>query len=74
MNKVREEAKKVLRRELGYDGSISVGITEYEPGKDLKCAIQQADLALYNSKELGKDRVTVYKVSENKKVLEKEIS
>lgn len=73
MQTVRELAKLTLKDALNYDGSISVGLAEYEAGKDLKIAMQEADEALYESKENGKDRITVYR-EKDVKVLEKEIS
>ncbi len=38
--------------------TISIGVTEYVPEEDLTSLIQRADQAMYQSKELGKNRVT----------------
>ena len=74
MEIIRKLAKIVLKEVLGYEGSISIGLAEYEPGKDLKEAIEEADKALYESKSNGKDRITIYKKEKDLKVLEKVIS
>lgn len=39
--------------------TISVGGAYYKPGEDLKSVIEKADKALYNSKEEGRNRVTI---------------
>ena len=49
--------------------TISFGLTEYENGKALIDAIQEADNALYQSKQDGKNRVTRYK--KNKELIKK---
>ena len=70
---VVKEMVRVALNEIGIDKTISVGIAEYEPGKELQQAMQQADQALYESKNSGKNKVTLYNFNEIKE-LKKEIS
>lgn len=51
---------------LSISVTMSFGITEYAEGKDLDEAISEADHALYESKQLGKNIVTIYKKEKNK--------
>jgi diguanylate cyclase (GGDEF)-like protein len=39
--------------------SISIGITQYEPGDDAKSFFSRADSGMYQAKQRGKDRVVV---------------
>lgn len=57
--KVKENSKKFL----GYEITTSIGIcsSRYIKNNDYKKIIAFADEALYNSKNTGKDKITVYK-------------
>ncbi|NPA40751.1 MAG: GGDEF domain-containing protein [Aquificae bacterium] len=44
--------------------TVSVGIALYEPGEDIESLIKKADEALYEAKRKGKDRVEVFKLTE----------
>lgn len=39
--------------------TLSVGVTLFSPGEDIKCAMARADEALYAAKAAGRDRVEV---------------
>lgn len=47
--------------------TLSFGLTEYEEGKTLETAIKEADTALLDSKDEGKNRITVYNKQKIKK-------
>lgn len=51
---------EIIKKELNGI-SLSFGITEYEEGKTLKDALIEADKALYNSKNTGKNKISLYK-------------
>ena len=53
--------------ELDIDVTISFGMTEYEEGKLLIDAIDEADKALYKSKLNGKNRITTFDTEKIKK-------
>ena len=40
--------------------TLSMGAAEWRPGKDLNAALKQADVALYEAKSAGRDRVCAY--------------
>lgn len=40
--------------------TISIGVAEYTPKESLETLLQHADIALYNAKEKGRNRVEVY--------------
>ncbi|GAB6097473.1 diguanylate cyclase [Desulfatiferula olefinivorans] len=42
--------------------TLSIGVTEYHPGEDVSAFIQRADTAMYQSKEAGKNAITVLPV------------
>lgn len=46
--------------------TLSIGVTEYHPGEDVSVFIQRADKAMYQSKEKGKNTITV--LTENQTV------
>lgn len=51
---------------------ISMGMTEFAPSEtDFESALRQADIALYNSKREGRNRMTVYDAELGKAALEK---
>lgn len=58
MNKIKEEL------EANNLPTISVGLSSYEEGKSLDDVIKEADTALYNSKNLGKNRITSFHLDE----------
>ena len=46
--------------DIGLDGvTVSIGLAEYQNGLDLKTFISRADKAMFSSKHLGGDRITV---------------
>ena len=59
MRKVQEDLKYPFR-DKKYKVSISVGIAERENDQSLTEVITNADMALYNSKNNGKNRITLY--------------
>jgi two-component system cell cycle response regulator len=38
--------------------TVSIGVTQYHPGEELAAFIKRADLAMYQSKQAGRNRVT----------------
>lgn len=60
MERIKESINN-LEVKQNLNISVSVGLSEYEFGKGLNKALKEADKALYNSKDRGKNRVTVYK-------------
>ena len=66
MNDIRNRIITVMY-ELDINVTISFGITEYEDGKTLTEAIDEADRALYKSKINGKNRITTFDIEKNKK-------
>jgi diguanylate cyclase len=66
----------VLRDAPDFEGqqvglSISVGVAFAEPGKSTEQLLSEADSAMYEAKELGKNRVEVYKSSMRSRMLER---
>lgn len=62
-NKLLKEASKIENVSGGqkYRVTISIGISYFESSdKDYDMAIKRADLALYNSKSLGKNQASIY--------------
>lgn len=49
-----------ILNDCDFSITLSFGITKYEQGKTLEEAIGEADLALFDSKEEGRNRITVY--------------
>jgi diguanylate cyclase (GGDEF)-like protein len=48
-------------RQLAIPVSVSIGLTQFEPGiSSYEQLINNADVALYESKEMGRDRVTCF--------------
>lgn len=77
MEDIKRKLDKVKENKFSINDStvtitMSFGITEYTEGKGLEEAISEADQALYESKKLGKNKVTIYK-KENNKELKKTI-
>lgn len=77
MEDIKRKLDKVKENKFSINDStvtitMSFGITEYTEGKCLEEAISEADQALYESKKLGKNKVTIYK-KENNKELKKTI-
>lgn len=52
-------ARSVHHAGAAIDATLSLGVTEVQPGELLSSAIARADRALYRSKDAGRDRVTV---------------
>ena len=40
--------------------TVSIGAYSYESGEDIDDAIKKADIAMYQAKKAGKDRVSIY--------------
>lgn len=66
MKIIKDKIKRIMY-ELDIDVTISFGITEYEEGKLLTDAIDEADKALYKSKLNGKNRITTFDTEKIKK-------
>jgi diguanylate cyclase (GGDEF)-like protein len=66
----------VLRNAPDFEGnqvglSISVGVAYAEPGKTTEQLLSEADSAMYEAKEKGKNRVEVFKKSMRSRMLER---
>ncbi len=66
----------VLREAPDFEGqqvglSISVGVAFAEPGKTTEQLLSEADSAMYEAKEKGKNRVEVYESSMRSRMLER---
>lgn len=72
INRINEIKENILDKNVVPNVTISFGITEYEHNKFLTQAINEADMALYNSKREGKNKITNYN-DLNNKVLNKNI-
>ena len=60
LENIKESINNVIS-EYSIVVTMSFGITEYEKGKELMAAIEEADQALYISKQNGKNRITIFK-------------
>ena len=58
MIKVENEVKSYKNDQINL--SLSIGISDYKEGQTLEDTMKEADLALYESKNNGKGRVTVF--------------
>ena len=56
-NKVRKIIKQELTEEDGPQVSVTIGVSEFQPGDTLDKCIKRADKALYRGKEDGRNRV-----------------
>lgn len=45
--------------------TVSIGIAKWERGRDIEEVINEADRALYNAKQKGRNRTTIHEVVEN---------
>ena len=65
IKKIENIKSKIIdtMEELDLKVTISFGLAEYEHGKSLKDAIEEADKALYMSKKNGKNTISVYGTS-----------
>jgi len=45
--------------------TVSIGIAEYQPDEELEAFIKRADLAMYKSKQKGRNRITFFKTDRN---------
>ena len=66
----------VLREAPDFEGqqvglSISVGVAFAEPGKSTEQLLSEADSAMYEAKEMGKNRVEVFQSSMRSRMLER---
>lgn len=66
VNRIIEIKKELLRVIPDLKISLSSGISSYKAGSTLKDTITEADIALYKSKEKGKNLITVYNEKEMK--------
>ncbi len=69
LEKKLEDIRIKMNREIkGADGSVtvssSIGVTFYDNSKNFDTLYQEADEALYRSKESGRNRITVYSQTE----------
>lgn len=54
-------AKPIVHDKTRIDAAISVGVSTFRPGeKDISEVLREADIALYNSKEAGRNCVTFF--------------
>jgi diguanylate cyclase (GGDEF)-like protein len=74
INQVKQAAEKILTcfresytiNDLNFDLSTSIGISLYpENGQDAETLIKNADLALYQAKEIGKSQYAFYTSASN---------
>lgn len=70
---IKQQAMSLENFDFGI--TLSFGLTKYEEGKTLEEAIGEADIALFDSKEDGKNKISVYKKPEKGfiKVLKQDI-
>lgn len=66
VNRIIEIKKELLRVIPDLKISLSSGISSYKAGSTLKDTITEADVALYKSKEKGKNLITIYDEKEMK--------
>ena len=66
VNRIIEIKKELLRVIPDLKISLSSGISSYKIGSTLKDTITEADIALYKSKEKGKNLITIYDEKEMK--------
>ena len=66
VNRIIEIKKELLRVIPDLKISLSSGISSYKAGSTLKDTITEADIALYKSKEKGKNLITIYDEKEMK--------
>lgn len=66
VNRIIEIKKELLRVIPDLKISLSSGISSYKAGSTLKDTITEADIALYKSKEKGKNLITIYDEKEVK--------
>ena len=66
VNRIIEIKKELLRVIPDLKISLSSGISSYKAGSTLKDTITVADIALYKSKEKGKNLITIYDEKEMK--------
>lgn len=66
VNRIIEIKKELLRVIPDLKISLSSGISSYKAGSTLKDTITEADIALYKSKEKGKNLITIYNEKEMK--------
>ena len=66
VNRIIEIKKELLKVIPDLKISLSSGISSYKIGSTLKDTITEADIALYKSKEKGKNLITIYDEKEMK--------
>ena len=72
ISRINEIKNNLLVQDVIPPITMSFGITEYEKNKTLSQAINEADIALYNSKRKGKNKLSCYNNLINK-VLKKDL-
>ena len=58
---ILKDSVESLKDEFGFKVTMSFGVSDMT-NKTMKKAIKEADEAMYNSKENGRNRVTVYEL------------
>jgi diguanylate cyclase (GGDEF)-like protein len=57
LDELREQAAGLLFDASGQPVTFSVGVAEWQPGEDVSTVLRRADLALYDAKAAGRNRV-----------------
>ncbi|ODA44390.1 Response regulator/GGDEF domain protein [Thermodesulfovibrio sp. N1] len=59
--RLRKKVKQIkIPKYESINTTVSIGAYSYEPGEDIDEAIKKADIAMYQAKKAGKDRVSIY--------------
>ena len=61
LNAVKTKLADIMLSEDKTNVTMSFGVSIYEEGKSLDAAVKEADMALYFSKETGRNRITAFK-------------
>jgi diguanylate cyclase (GGDEF)-like protein len=62
-NRIKNNVEKELftpKKNMSLNITISIGITEYSPEEELPTLIKRADMAMYDSKQKGRSRITIW--------------
>ncbi|GEM_PF-158886 len=62
-NRIKNNIEKEMftpKKDMSLNITISIGITEYSPKEELPTFIKRADMAMYESKQKGRSRITIW--------------